>query len=75
LFFVNLLNIFIMASHMLFGRGWYSTLPMLLISVPCDTTAEPGTDHPVLLGDEVSLSRQLVADKDDERGTDQEFQL
>jgi hypothetical protein len=71
---VILLKTFIMASLMLFGRGRYSTFPMLLISVPCDTTADPNPAHPAFLGDDVSLSRQLVSAQDDECGTDQEFQ-
>jgi hypothetical protein len=74
LFFVSLWKTFIMASRMLFGRGWYSTLPMLLISMPCDTPAEPGTAFPAFLGDDASLSGQFVSTKNDERGTDQEFQ-
>jgi hypothetical protein len=60
---------------MLFGLGWYSTFPMPLISVPCDTTAEAGPAHAAFLGDDVSLSRQLKSAKDDERGTGQEFEL
>jgi hypothetical protein len=71
---MSLWKTFIMASLMLFSRGWYFTLPMLLISVPCDTAADPGPAHPAFLGNDVSLSRQLVSAKDDERGTDQEFQ-
>jgi len=71
---VSIGETFIIASPMLFGCGWYFTLPMLLISLPCDTTADPGPANPVFLGDDVSLSRQLVSANDDECGTDQEIQ-
>jgi hypothetical protein len=71
---VLLLKTFIMASRTLFGRGWYSTVPMFLISEPCDTTANPGPAHPAFFGDDVPGARQLVSAQDDECGTDKEFQ-
>jgi hypothetical protein len=60
---------------MLFGRGWYSALLMLLFSESRDTTADPGPAHPAFLGGDVSQTRQLESAKDDECGTDQELQL